>query len=125
MAKLPLITAFEIRNFALFPGADGVNGIERSVSPGVTLVAGINGLGKTTLLMALLRLFTGPSDLTSSGEPEIGSTLPEKAPNLSRDALKFFAQRVADNAKDATAALTANFGPKSFTSNVNYRTCSS
>ena len=112
MATLPLLTAFEIKDFDLFPGVDGAGGIARPIESGVTLVAGINGLGKTTLLMALLRLLTGPSDLTSAGIPIVGTTLPEKAPGLSRDALRFFAQRVADDAKAATGTLTTQFGPR-------------
>src|SRR6478609_674324 len=111
MTTLPLLTGFEINDFGLFPGVDGSGGVRRRVEGGVTLVAGINGLGKTTLLMTLLRLFTGPNDLTSAGIPIVGSTLPEKAPSLSRDALRFFAQRVADDARNATGALTARFGP--------------
>ena len=79
MVSLPLLTAFDIKEFDLFPGSNGIGGIERQVQQGVTLVAGINGLGKTTLLMVLLRLFTGPSDLTSSGQTNVGSTLPEAA----------------------------------------------
>lgn len=110
MAILPLLTAFDIKDFDLFPGINGTGGIERSVESGVTLIAGINGLGKTTLLMTLLRLLTGPNDLTSAGRPDVGSTLPEKPASLSREALRFFAQRVADDAKDATAALKARFG---------------
>jgi len=110
MTTLPLLTAFAIDGFDLFPGIDGEGGIERAVPPGVTLIAGINGLGKTTLLTALLRLLTGPHDLTAAGVPQIGSTLPERAPALSREALRFFAQRVADEAKDATGSLTARFG---------------
>lgn len=111
MTTLPILTSFEIRNFDLFPGADGAAGIARPIDHGVTLIAGINGLGKTTLLVALLRLLTGPNDLTSAGLPVVGSTLPEKAPSLSREALRFFAQRVADDAKDSFATLKAQFGP--------------
>jgi len=48
MATLPLLTAFSIKDFNLFPGVDGAGGIARPVEGGVTLVAGINGLGKTT-----------------------------------------------------------------------------
>ena len=112
MATLPLLTAFEVKDFDLFPGLDDSAGIERAVASGVTLIAGINGLGKTTLLMVLLRLLTGPHDLTSAGRPDVGSTLPEKPVNLSRDALRFFAQRVADDAKDATGALKVRFGSR-------------
>lgn len=112
MTTLPLLTAFDIQGFDLFPGLDGAGGIDRPVENGVTLIAGINGLGKTTLLMTLLRLLTGPNDLTSAGRPDVGSTLPEKPASLSREALRFFAQRVADDAKDATATLKARFGTR-------------
>lgn len=34
-------------------------------APGLTLVLGANGLGKTTLVTMLFRLLTGPSDITA------------------------------------------------------------
>ena len=111
MVALPVFTSFKIENFDLFPGVDGEGKISHVLDHGVTLVAGINGLGKTTLLVTFLRLMTGPYDLTQAGIPIVGSTLPENPVGLSREALRFFAQRVADDAKDATAELSAQFGP--------------
>ena len=111
MPILPLLTGFEIRNYDMFPGQDDNPGLGREIPSGLTLIAGINGLGKTTLLTAILRMLTGPHDLTGAGIPAVGSTLPEMAPALNRDALRFFAQRAANDARGATASLTAQFGP--------------
>lgn len=115
MPILPILQTIEIRNFGIFPGTDQEPGIKRDIDAGVTLIAGINGLGKTTLLMVILRMLTGPCDLTGSGLPVVGSTLPESAPRLNRDALRFFAQRVAGDARGATASLAVRFGPHEFT----------
>ncbi len=109
MIRLPIFISFEVRNYGLFPG-DG-NGIQREFEPGLCLIAGINGLGKTTLLTMLLRALTGPVDLTGDGLPEqLDAVLPPKPVDLRPRNLRFFAQRVADDAKQATIRLNVRFG---------------
>jgi energy-coupling factor transporter ATP-binding protein EcfA2 len=112
MVVLPLFKRIWISNYGLFPGHPPESGIDFAFQKGVSLIAGINGLGKTTLVTALLRLLTGPSDLSSGGLPlQIGSTLPEQPAKLRPDTLRFFAQRVAD-ATTASASLELSFGDK-------------
>jgi hypothetical protein len=67
-------------------------------------------LGKTTLLNVILRLLTGPYDLTGAGLGDLGTTLPAEPTRLNPQTMRYFSQRVADNAKDATATLAATFG---------------
>jgi hypothetical protein len=113
MVVLPLLKRISILDYGLFPGRPRDPGIDFLFQKGVSLIAGINGLGKTTLLTALLRLLTGPSDLSSGGLPlQISSTLPERPAKLRPDTLRFFAQRVADDATAATASLELSFGVK-------------
>lgn len=112
MLVLPAVTRLQVQHYGLFPGDPPGVGIDRPIASGVTLIAGINGLGKTTLLNVILRLLTGPYDLTSMGVGQLGSTLSDKPTKLNAQALRFFGQRVADQAEDATATLEASFGAR-------------
>jgi predicted ATP-dependent endonuclease of OLD family len=110
MIVLPLFRKLKIENYRLFPGVPEGNGIEYDFAEGVTLIAGINGLGKTTLVTALLRVLTGPVDLSGAGLPlQVGSTLPEEPAQLRPDVLRFFGQRVSDDARDAKVTLEVTF----------------
>jgi DNA repair exonuclease SbcCD ATPase subunit len=60
--RFPVIRSIEINGYALFPGTDGT-GLSHRFENGVSVIAGINGLGKTTLLNALLRSLIGPYDV--------------------------------------------------------------
>ena len=112
MIKLPVIRRLEIQSYGLFPGKPPGSGIDQTLESGATLFIGINGLGKTTLLIAILRALTGPFDLTGQGAiGEVGVSLPKGPVRLRPKALSFFKQRVADDARDATIRLTASFGP--------------
>lgn len=59
--SLPVIERLVIRNFSLYPGEHG-NGLDIAFENGISVIAGINGIGKTTLLTLLLRLLLGPSN---------------------------------------------------------------
>jgi len=111
MIRLPLFTELTVSHYGLFPGApNGANNLHWEFAPGLTLIAGVNGLGKTTLLMILLRSLTGPYDLTSTGAPErLEAVLPPHPVLLNSQSLRFFAQRVADGAENATAILKVRF----------------
>lgn len=111
MIVLPVFNKLTINNYELFPGTPKGSGLDFTISKGVTLIAGINGLGKTTLLNIFFRLLTGPVDISAAGLPfEIGSTLPKEPVTLRRDALRYFAQRVSDNAETAIASLDLSLG---------------
>lgn len=115
MIRLPVLTKLEVRNYRLFPGTPIGSGISWAFQPGLSLIAGINGLGKTTLLMMILRSFTGPYDLTGDGAPQtLGVVVPERPVQLKSRGINFFAQRVADSGKDAEVTLSASIGRKDF-----------
>lgn len=114
MVTIPVITRLQVTGYGLFPGSPAGSGVDRNFPPGLTLIAGINGLGKTTLLTAILRALTGPFDLTGEGAPaEMGVSMPENPVALRPKPTSFFKQRVADDAADATIRLTAIFGEQS------------
>lgn len=111
MLQLPTFTFLSIEGYGLFPGKISGKGLAWEFEKGVCLVAGINGLGKTTLITMLLRSFTGPYDLTGDGiPPKLESIVPEFPIILNQRERMFFAQRVADHAKDATVTLRVSFG---------------
>lgn len=113
MVTIPVLTRLQITGYGLFPGSPPGSGVDRDFAAGLTLIAGINGLGKTTLLTAILRTLTGPFDLTGEGAPaEMGVSMPENPVALRPKPTSFFRQRVADDAADATVRLTATFGER-------------
>lgn len=113
MLQLPTFTFLNIEGYGLFPGKPPGKGLTWEFDKGVCLVAGINGLGKTTLITMLLRAFTGPYDLTSEGLPqELESIIPEFPIILKQKERMFFAQRVADHATNATVTLRVSLGKR-------------
>ena len=111
MIRLPVLQHLRVDDYGLFPGDPEGSGIVWDFPDGLTLIAGINGLGKTTLLMMILRSFTGPFDLTGDGDlGRLSVTVPEKPVRLQGAAIKFFAQRVADGAQNAKMTLSVKFG---------------
>lgn len=59
--NLPVIEQITISNYSLYPGTNHT-GLNISFMDGVTVIAGINGIGKTTLLTLLLRMLLGPTN---------------------------------------------------------------
>jgi energy-coupling factor transporter ATP-binding protein EcfA2 len=113
MLQLPTFSRLRIEGYGLFPGKIPGKGLSWDFEKGVCLIAGINGLGKTTLITMLLRLFTGPYDLTSDGLPQkLESIIPEFPIILKQRERLFFAQRVADHAKDAVVTLKVSFNKR-------------
>lgn len=106
--RLPVITRLIVTGYELYPGAKG-KGIDWSILGGVSVIAGVNGLGKTTLLNVLFRLLAGRNDWTVGGTRELG--------NLSRELRKarditYFRDRVSDGAINARASAEIRFGNK-------------
>ncbi len=109
MISLPILQRLRVSGYGLFPGDPKGSGIDWEFPAGLTLIAGINGLGKTTLLTMILRSFTGPYDLTGDGVVALSVTVPERPTELRGRALTFFQQRVADVA-GANVELAAKIG---------------
>ncbi|MYB37487.1 MAG: AAA family ATPase [Gammaproteobacteria bacterium] len=111
MVHLPVLTELRVTNYEMFPGHPAGDGLRWSFRPGVTVIAGINGLGKTTLLTMILRSLTGPYDLTGEGAPSVlGVTLPDRPVRLRPRHLDLFKQRVSDGAARALVELSVRVG---------------
>lgn len=110
MIKFPVFEGLEVRNFGLYPGKAAHPGLSVDFKPGLTLVLGANGLGKTTLVSVIFRLLTGPFDIPAlMSRADLGNAS-LKVTGLSPSAKAVFAQRVVDGARDATARLCFNIG---------------
>lgn len=103
--KFPVLKSLRIHNYQLFPGKDK-KGINHELLPGITVIAGINGLGKTTLLNVMLRCLTG------TREPKkFDPYNPAGGVHKMRSRqVEYFAQRVLDEAKAATVDAEFYFG---------------
>jgi hypothetical protein len=106
----PLIKHLDIDGYRLYPGVTDQPGLHQAFRPGVSVVVGVNGLGKTTLLRIMLRLLTGPRDLRA-GE-ELGGAQRELSKSID---IAEFARRVPDQAIDSTATLTFELGGRTIT----------
>ncbi len=105
MIKLPVVYQLDIDGYGLLPGTNSRPGLQTRFAPGLKLILGANGLGKTTLVTILFRMLAGPSDIPnlSSGE-DLGNRRLE-AKSISRIERRIFADRVSDGAVDARATL--------------------
>ncbi|MDI1271955.1 AAA family ATPase [Polaromonas sp.] len=108
MINFPVLDRVSVQNFGMYPGTSDTAGLDHSFVPGVNIIVGINGLGKTTLLNILLRSLTGPFDLP--GGDELGG---KKRRLVPADRL-WFRRRVKDDAVDATATIWFHIGERFF-----------
>ena len=103
-----------IDGYALFPGRQGEEGLDFPIQSGLSVIAGVNGLGKTTLINVLFRLVVGPFELANfDSSARFGSTARDKETQwpARRD---FFTRRVADRAANARATLAFRLGGQRF-----------
>ncbi|TAX65850.1 hypothetical protein ELI00_32425 (plasmid) [Rhizobium ruizarguesonis] len=114
MNRFPVLKRLVVQNYRLYPGTAARPGIDFDFANGISLLAGINGLGKTTLINLLFRMLVGPYELPKDGgSARFGSAA--KANVIPWPArTSFFPQRVADRAKDAWAELWFAIGETTF-----------
>lgn len=112
MMDLPVLESLQIRNYGLYPGLrrDGV--FDVNLAPGLTVVLGANGLGKSTLVNILFRMFTGPWNV-SIPEGNLGTANLVAVP-LTPKARSTFSARVNDAARDAEATVMFSIGARKF-----------
>jgi energy-coupling factor transporter ATP-binding protein EcfA2 len=111
MPAFPVFNRLSVTDYGLFPGTSARAGLDVRFRPGLTLVLGANGLGKTTLVTMLYRLCTGPYDVPGlGGGGELGTRRLD-AVRLRSAERRIFADRVGDAAADAQASLEFELGP--------------
>ncbi len=114
MIHFPVFEYLQVEDYRLFPGTENKPGLDFVIRPGLSIIAGINGLGKTTLINVLFRLVVGPFELPKlENAARFGSTARVKeTPWPARR--EFFAKRVADKGTQARATVTFIIGSQSF-----------
>ncbi len=111
MINLPVLERLDVAGFGLYPGADGGEpGLHIDFSPGLTLILGANGLGKSTLVTILYRLLTGPFDIPGLANRADLGNMRLTATALSGSNRALFARRVVDGARGASARLKFRLG---------------
>ncbi len=116
MINFPVLKELHVDGYGLYPGPDGgPTGLHVDLLPGLTLVLGANGLGKSTLVWILYRLLTGPYDIPGLiTRSDLGSMKLETT-EITSSLKKMLGQRVADDARSAVAKLTLSIGKRQFT----------
>lgn len=103
MISFPLIERVTVNDYDLYPGPEGLGGLDLTLGPGPWLVLGVNGLGKSTLLLLMRYLLAGPVRTRTAG-------FAGERDDLQAVNNRFFAVRVLDGAQKSTAGITARFG---------------
>lgn len=107
--KLPVLVQLSIRNYSLYPGPEK-QGLVLEFPAGVTVLAGINGVGKTTLLNLLMRMLLGPMDRAKADRDL--SRITQRDLVLDKR-FSYFADRVPEDLGDnATATLDFTVGER-------------
>lgn len=110
--QLPTIERLSVHGYALYPGLRQ-QGIELDFPAGVTVLAGINGIGKTTLLQLLLRMLVGPVNPSKAASRDPGRVSDRKL--VSSATFNYFASRVPPPIPDnAVASLEFRIGAHEF-----------
>lgn len=109
--RFPVLERLEVEGYDLFPGGGAEQGgLDAHLHPGLTLILGANGLGKTTLVWMLYRLLTGPYDIPAlSTEDALGGKQLTPKPLRGRRR-RLFGERVVDDAANAEARLSFRLG---------------
>ena len=101
---LPVVERLRVVNYPLYPGLSK-QGLDLTFDKGVTVVAGINGIGKTTLLNLLLRMLVGPTNPSKAATRDMG--LVSKRSLVTARTFGFFQDRAGVKLQsNATATLT-------------------
>ena len=105
--NFPVYEKVLIDDYQMFPGTN-CSGIAHEFIPGMHLVVGVNGLGKSTIVMMLYHGIVGPASVRNE---DYGVPRPEVVPNRFLDR---FSRRVADGAKSSRLSLAFSLGKQRF-----------
>ena len=124
MINLPILHSLDVTGYALYPGKGTSPGLHVQFSPGLTLVLGTNGLGKSTLVTMIYRLMTGPYDIPALQVGTDLGTANLRTRAVPDQARRTFGHRVADDAATANGLLAFDVGGKRVSVERNLRNLS-
>ena len=108
---LPVIGQLSVKNYPLYPGVDR-NGLQLPFPDGVTVLAGVNGVGKTTLLNLMMRMLLGPFN-RAKDDQELSRVSDREL--IQDKKFSFFADRVPDDlGENETATMSFSIGKTTF-----------
>lgn len=110
MINLPVMEAVHVDGYAMYPGTEERPGLRASFEPGITVVIGANGLGKSTLMNMMFRTLTGPYDIPNIKD---GAALGSRNLEVKKIApwdVQAFGLRVSDAAAGATVRVSFAVG---------------
>lgn len=102
--NFPVFKKLKVEHYHLYPGTKAKPGLDIDLTPGPWLVVGVNGLGKSTLLLMLRHVLAGPVRARAAGFTG------EHSADFQQIDPRFFAARVIDGAKNARASVTVKLG---------------
>lgn len=106
--RLPVYTYIDVDGYQMYPGTERCPGISHELIPGLHLVAGVNGLGKSTFLFLLYNGLVGAAAIRSD---DFGVPMPEV---VARRDVEKFRRRVADGARNAKCTIRFFIGDVRF-----------
>ena len=104
MVRFPVLEQLQVKDYKLYPGDPSGSGLDLTFTNGPWLVLGVNGLGKSTLLLIIRHLLSGPYWVVSAGPAGAARS---DIVNVDR---RLFAGRVSDGGRGALATLKVRFG---------------
>lgn len=108
MINFPVLKRIRVSDFAMYAGNDTKPGLDHPFVPGVNVIVGINGLGKTTLLTMLLRALSGAVDVP--GDDDLG----DKRRRIVPVDRFWFRKRAPDDAVNAKVTIWFTLGDHEF-----------
>lgn len=105
---LPIYTFLSVNDYQMYPGSPRGSGIQHDFIPGLHLIAGVNGLGKSTFILMLYCGFVGGAAIRND---DFGVPMPEVV--MRRD-IERFRRRVADGAKVSQCEVHFRIGDHEF-----------
>lgn len=108
MISFPFFRALKVEGYQLYPGPKSNQVMDIELGSGPWLILGVNGLGKSTLLLLMRNLLGGAVRVRPAGFAGDRSDLQGLGD-------RFFAVRVADDARMAIAELEVVFGDAKLT----------
>lgn len=108
--SLPIINRLVVKSYPLYPGKNN-DGLNLNFTTGVSVLAGVNGIGKTTILHLIMRMLVGPGEPAKLDLNDIGKSSQRKI--VYKKAFPFFSSRVATILdENSVATLNLKIGNK-------------